>query len=51
MYQSVIYVRGMRHNSMKQNKTDTYIESACSLCASLLVWKVSVSAMNVCNIS
>lgn len=40
----------MRHNSMKQNKTDRYIESACSSCASLVVWKVSVSAMKVCNI-
>jgi len=50
MYQSVIYVTAMRHSSLKQNKTDTYMESAYSSCASLVVWKVSVSAMKVCNI-
>jgi len=50
MYQSVIYVIALRHNSLKQNKTDTYTQSACSSCASLVVWKVSVSAMKVCNI-
>jgi hypothetical protein len=38
------------HDSLKQNKNDTYIESACSSCASLVAWKVSVSATKVCNI-
>jgi hypothetical protein len=50
MYQSVIYVVAMRHNSLKQNKTDTYIESACCSRAFLVIWKVSVSVMKVCNI-
>jgi hypothetical protein len=49
MYRSVIYVTAMRHNSLKQNKTYTYIEYACSSYASLIVWKVSVSAMKLCN--
>ena len=50
MYQSVIYVTATRHNSVKQTKNDTYIEFACFSCASLVVQKVSVSAMKVCNI-
>ena len=50
LHQIVIYVTAKRHNSLKQNKTDTYIESACSSCASLVMWNVSVSATKVCNI-